>query len=121
MDDNPYRWLREDIDPKPGNRRLAAIGLFLGVWLIGSCVTLIFMRHIHNPFQAFTSLLSTPGVLLAIAIYAALLAACWMAIPRSKIGFLNEFVYIGSLILGGLFAPHIMTMLAETLRVIDWG
>ncbi len=121
MDDNPYQPPRGSTSPEPGNRRLAAIGLLLGVWLIGSCETLIFMRHNHNPFRAFTSLLPTPGVLLAIALYAALLAACWMAIPRFKIGFFNELVFTGSWILGGLFAPHILTMLAEAFRAVFRG
>lgn len=107
--------------PKPGNRRLAAIGLFMGVWLLASCVTLVFMQHNHNPFLAFTSLLPTTGVLLVIALYAALLAACWLAIPRFKIGFLNELIFTGSWILGGLFAPHILTMLVEAFRAVARG
>ena len=119
--EKPSRSSSEASSPKPVNRRLAAIGLFLGVWLLASCVTLVFVQHNHNPFLAFTSLLPTLGVLSVIALYAALLAACWLATPRFQTGFLNELIFTGSWVLGGLYAPHILTLLAEAFRAVAWG
>jgi hypothetical protein len=93
------------------SRRGRAVIAFFGIWLIGSGITLLFAHHKHNPFDAFTTKVPLVGVPVVIGAYAALLACAWVAIPRFKSEFINELGWNGVTIVGGMFAPHLLSFL----------
>jgi hypothetical protein len=43
--------------------------------------------------------------------YAALLACVWGAIPRFKSEIINELIWNGVTVVGGMFAPHLLSFL----------
>ena len=109
--------------PPPGtddnllpSKRVRALLVFLGVWLIGTGITLVFAQHKYNPFDAFTSTVTLAGVPFVVGAYAAILAAVWAAVPRSRFELVNELVRTGVTIVGGMFAPHTLTSLFGLFR-----
>ncbi len=117
MDSSPYDPPVEVDPPNESRRKQSAFRLFLGVWLIGSCITLVLSAHLHDPFRPFTSMIPFAAIPIPIAIYAAAIACIWCVMSTSKYQILNEFVFTGLVILGGIFAPHVLTFVADRLLV----
>lgn len=107
----PPRSSNQETEPLILSRRGRAVIAFFGIWLIGSGFTLLFAHHKHNPFDEFTTKVPLVGVPVVIGAYAALLVGAWTAIPRFKSEFINEFIWNGVTIVGGLFAPHLLSLL----------
>lgn len=117
MHNSPYDPPTEVDTPGGLRRNRQAFRLFLGVWLIGSCIALVFSLHLQNPFQGFTSLIPFAAIPIPIAIYASVIATVWRVVPAFKYQILNEFIFTGSVLLGGIFAPHVLTFVAERLSI----
>lgn len=100
----------------PPSKRGRAALLFVVVWLVGTAVTLVFAQHKHDPFDALNSRVPAGLIPVVIGVYAALLAAAWMAVPRSRSEFVNEGVWIALMCLGGVFAPHTLCVLIDLCR-----
>ncbi len=91
--------------------RVRALILFLSVWTIGTGFTLLFAHHKYNPFDAFTSKVPSAEIPVVVGVYAALLAGAWAAAPRFKSGFVNASIHTGVTVVGGVFAPHLLSFL----------
>lgn len=100
----------------PASKWGSSVKLFLGTWLIGTGFTLVFTQHKHNPFDAFTSMVPLMGIPVGIGFYAAILAVVWAVVPRFKYAFVNEVIFTGGIIVGGMFAPHTLSFLFGLLR-----
>lgn len=101
-DFTPSRWFR------------AAL-LLLGIWVIGVGSTLVFGQHVSNPFAAITAKLSLIGLVAMMGCYAAALAGFWAAIARFESKLMDEFVFTGTMIVGGVFAPHALCFIADLI------
>lgn len=94
MTPTPHTPPPSDDDLSP-SKRVRALIVFFGVWLIGTGFTLAFAQHKYNPFDAFTSKATLLGVPFVVGAYAAILAAVWAAVPRSRFEFVNELIRTG--------------------------
>jgi hypothetical protein len=90
--------------------------LFFGTWLIGTGFTLLFTQHKYNPFDASTSTVPLIGIPIGIGVYAAILTTVWAAVARFKFEFINELLFTGMMIVGGLFAPHMLSFIFGLLQ-----
>ena len=114
MADSPYS------PPEPTTQRhstdhLRALGLTCGVTAVGTCITIPFVQHRSKLFEAFTSLVPLIWIPVVIAAYGAILAAVRTAAPKSKITIVDEAIFTGMIVVGGLMARHVLTLVAKTL------
>jgi hypothetical protein len=93
------------------SKRVRGLILALGVWVIGTGFTLVFAQHPQNPFEAFTSKLPFAAIPVVVGVYAGILAIAWAAVPTFKFEFMNELIRTGTTIVGGVFAPHLLSFL----------
>lgn len=83
--------------------------------MIGTGFTMLFSQMRPNPVEPLTDLIPVRLIPLVTAPFAGSVTFVWSVIPTSRFEFVNETIFAGTIILGGLFTPHVLSIIADLI------